>query len=500
MNTMTEGWALAWQLITNADPELVRITALSLQVSATACAIGALFGLLLGAWLAVARFPGHALAVWLVNTLLALPAVVVGLLVYLLLSRSGPLGELGILFTPSAMVVAQSVLVTPLIAALSRRLVMAALADGGDQLRSLGAGPLTTSLLMLVHDRMGVATVLLTAFARAIAEVGAVMIVGGNIAGVTRVMTTTIALETSKGDLALALALGIVLLAVVGAVNGAIGLLHWLATRPLSAASQVMPHAAPRTPTPRTPRTPVATEAAPLIRADRVTVRFRSLMALNDASLTVRRGDRLILIGANGSGKTTLLRLLHGLLPCEGRCESLPLQPEGRLPRAAMLFQRPFLLSLSVWRNVWVGLWLSGVPASERSERCRQSLANVGLLEHATRSARSLSGGQQQRLGLARAWALQPDILFLDEPTASLDPGAKNEIEALIEEVANSGVTIVMSTHNLGQAKRLATRVAYLHAGRIVVERPVACFFDAEDLPPEAAQFLQGELGWRLRP
>ncbi|MGJ7607638.1 ABC transporter permease [Variovorax sp. LT1R20] len=498
MNTMTEGWSLAWQLIAGADPELVSITALSLQVSATACAIGALFGLLLGAWLAVARFPGHALAVWLVNTLLALPAVVVGLLVYLLLSRSGPLGELGILFTPSAMVVAQSVLVTPLIAALSRRLVLAALADGGDQLRSLGAGPLTTSLLMLVHDRMGVATVLLTAFARAIAEVGAVMIVGGNIAGVTRVMTTTIALETSKGDLALALALGLVLLAVVGAINGVIGALQWMATRPRSTPPQGKSQTAPRPPP--VLRTSALAEMTPLIVAERVTVRFRSLTALDDASLTLRRGDRLVLVGANGSGKTTLLRLLHGLISCEGRLKRLPLQPEGRLPRAAMLFQRPFLLSLSVWRNVWVGLWLSGVPAAERNERCRQGLAHVGLLEHATRSARSLSGGQQQRLGLARAWALQPDILFLDEPTASLDPGAKNEIEALIEEVADSGVTIVMSTHNLGQAKRLATRVAYLHAGRIVVERPVAGFFDSQDLPAEAAQFLQGELGWRLRP
>ncbi|MET0348273.1 MAG: ABC transporter permease [Rhizobacter sp.] len=498
MNTMTEAWVLAWQRIASADPELVHITALSLQVSATACAIGALLGLLLGAWLAVARFPGHALAVWLVNTLLALPAVVVGLLVYLLLSRSGPLGELGILFTPQAMVVAQSVLVTPLIAALSRRLVLAALADGGDQLQSLGAQPLTTALLMLVHDRMGVATVLLTAFARAIAEVGAVMIVGGNIAGVTRVMTTTIALETSKGDLALALALGFVLLAVVGAINGAIGLLQWIAGRSRPSAS---PAASPPPKVPRADSSPsVVAQATPLIVAERVTVRFRSQTALQDASLVLRRGDRLVLVGANGSGKTTLLRLLHGLLPFDGRCERSVLQPEGRTPRAAMLFQRPFLLSLSVWRNVWIGLWLAGVPASERNDRCRQALERVGLLEQAMRPARALSGGQQQRLGLARAWALQPDILFLDEPTASLDPGAKNEIEALIEEVADSGVTIVMSTHNLGQAKRLATRVAYLQAGRIVVERPVADFFGGDDLPPEASQFLQGELGWHLRP
>ncbi|MFO1328430.1 MAG: ABC transporter permease [Rubrivivax sp.] len=222
---MADSLALALQLITQADAQLLGIVALSLRVSFTACAIGAAAGLLLGAWLAVARFPGHGVAVWAVNTLLALPSVVVGLLVYLLLSRSGPLGAWGLLFTPTAMVIAQSVLVVPLIAALSRRLVADALTEGGDQLRSLGAGPLTAALLMLVHERLAVVTLLLTAFGRAVAEVGAVMIVGGNIAGVTRVMTTAIALETSKGDLPLALALGLVLLGVVGLIHGLIGLL-----------------------------------------------------------------------------------------------------------------------------------------------------------------------------------------------------------------------------------------------------------------------------------
>ena len=222
---MADSFVVALQLITQADAQLLGIVALSLRVSLTACAIGALFGLVLGAWLAVARFPGHQVLVWAVNTLLALPSVVVGLLVYLLLSRSGPLGSWGILFTPTAMVIAQSILVVPLIAALSRRLVADALAGGGDQLRSLGAGPLTAALLMLLHERLAVLTVLLTAFGRAVAEVGAVMIVGGNIAGVTRVMTTAIALETSKGDLPLALALGLVLLGVVGLIHGAIGLL-----------------------------------------------------------------------------------------------------------------------------------------------------------------------------------------------------------------------------------------------------------------------------------
>ncbi len=224
MNSFAQSVHTALDLIFRMDPLLARTVALSLWVSGTACLIAAAFGLVLGAWLAVARFPGHRLAVLGVNTLLALPSVVVGLVVYLLLSRSGPLGELGILFTPTAMVVAQTILVLPVIAALTRQLVGDSLRDGGDQLRSMGAGPLTCALLMLLHDRWAVLTVLIAAFGRAIAEVGAVMVVGGNIDGVTRVMTTAIALETSKGDLPLAMALGIVLLLVVGVVNLGLGL------------------------------------------------------------------------------------------------------------------------------------------------------------------------------------------------------------------------------------------------------------------------------------
>jgi ABC-type tungstate transport system substrate-binding protein len=226
MGDFAHSFSTAWSLIAHADSALLRIVALSLGVSGSACLVAAAFGLAGGAWLAVARFPGHRLAVLAVNTLLALPPVVVGLVVYLLLSRSGPLGSLGILFTPQAMVAAQTILVLPVIAALTRQLVGDSLRDGGDQLRSMGARPITCALLMLVHDRWAVLTVLIAAFGRAIAEVGAVMIVGGNIDGVTRVMTTAIALETSKGDLPLALALGIVLLLVVAMVNALIALIQ----------------------------------------------------------------------------------------------------------------------------------------------------------------------------------------------------------------------------------------------------------------------------------
>ena len=216
----------AWALVTGFDARLAEIVALSLGVSASACALAAGFGMALGAWLAVARFPGHRAIVAALNTLLALPSVVVGLVVYLLLSRSGPLGAWGILFTPRAMVVAQTILVLPVVAALTRQLIADAWRGNGEQLRSMGAGTLASALLLLLHERLALVTVLLTAFGRAISEVGAVMIVGGNIDGVTRVMTTAIALETSKGDLPLALGLGLVLLTVVGAINAAIALVQ----------------------------------------------------------------------------------------------------------------------------------------------------------------------------------------------------------------------------------------------------------------------------------
>ena len=232
-----------------------------------------------------------------------------------------------------------------------------------------------------------------------------------------------------------------------------------------------------------------------VLTIDMASVRFGNVQALSDISLSLERGQRLALVGANGSGKTSLLRLMHGLLPSTGQRVLHALQPEARAPRLAMVYQRPFLMSLSVRKNVALALWLRGWPAAERAQRCTQALQRVGLLAHAQRPARDLSGGQQQRLALARAWSVASDVLLLDEPTASLDPGAKREVEALLEDFAQEGMTLVMSTHNLGQAKRLATHVAYLEAGRLVVMAPVDEFFNGE-LPAAASSFLRGELLW----
>ena len=228
---MDEALALALGLILTGDGDLFEIVALSLRVSLTATIVACLIGLPLGAALAVTRFPGRGALVVLVNALMGLPPVVVGLVVYLQLSRSGPFGTLGLLYTPTAMIIAQTILIAPIVTALSRE-VLAGLDDEyRDQFRTLGLGLGRTIRALIWDGRFALLTVALAGFGRAIAEVGAVMIVGGNIDHLTRVMTTAIALETSKGDLGLALALGVVLLTIALSVNMAVHSVRLTAAR-----------------------------------------------------------------------------------------------------------------------------------------------------------------------------------------------------------------------------------------------------------------------------
>jgi tungstate transport system ATP-binding protein len=229
-------------------------------------------------------------------------------------------------------------------------------------------------------------------------------------------------------------------------------------------------------------------DGAPLFGLRGIGVRFGRVQALSGITLSIHAGERVALIGANGSGKSTLLRLLHGLMPhSEGAFVS---RAPGR--RQAMLFQRPHMLRASARSNVALGLWLHGTPWREARRQALTALARVGLADLADRNARTLSGGQQQRMALARAWALQPEVLLLDEPTASLDPTAKRDVEALIAEAAQ-GRTLVFASHNLGQVKRLASRVIYLEHGRLLADMPVHDFFTG-DLPLEARLFVKGEL------
>jgi len=219
MQHVGDALALAITLIGSLDPGLFEIVALSLEVSLTAVAVAGMIGLPLGALIAVGRFPGRAVVITVVNALMGLPPVVVGLLVYMLLSNSGPLGVLELLYTPTAMIVAQTILVTPIVTALTRQTIDDLKVEYDDQLRVLGRSPLQKTATLLWEGRHSLLTALLAGFGRAIAEVGAVIIVGGNINHVTRTMTTAIALETSKGDLALALALGLILLTLAFAAN-----------------------------------------------------------------------------------------------------------------------------------------------------------------------------------------------------------------------------------------------------------------------------------------
>ncbi|MCC7048925.1 MAG: ABC transporter permease [Alphaproteobacteria bacterium] len=221
MTEIADAFAAALRLIVGLDAELAQIIGLSIRVSLTAVVLAAIVALPAGAALAVFRFPGRRVVVVLLNALMGLPPVVVGLAVYLLLSRSGPVGFLGWLFTPAAMVTAQTILIAPLIAAVARQSMAELWAEYADELRSLGVGPARTIATLLWDGRFGLLTAILAGFGRASAEVGAVIMVGGNIAHVTRTMTTAIALETAKGELALALGLGIVLLAISIGVNAA---------------------------------------------------------------------------------------------------------------------------------------------------------------------------------------------------------------------------------------------------------------------------------------
>ncbi len=220
MHELSQGLAQALRLVAGLDSPLFAIVWLSLKVSSVAVVCAALIALPCGAWLAVSRFPGRNIILAMINGLMGLPPVVVGLLVYLMLSRAGPLGPLGLLFTPSAMMLAQTVLVLPIICALTVQVIQDAWGEYREQMLSLRATPWQSVRALLWDTRFSLMTTVLAGFGRAIAEVGAVMIVGGNIDGVTRLMTTAIALETSKGDLPLALALGMVLIALVIAING----------------------------------------------------------------------------------------------------------------------------------------------------------------------------------------------------------------------------------------------------------------------------------------
>lgn len=216
---------------------------------------------------------------------------------------------------------------------------------------------------------------------------------------------------------------------------------------------------------------------------------------IDDMTFTLEAGRRTVILGPNGAGKSLTLRLCHGLLqPTSGHVRWMGDAAEPMLHQA-MVFQRPVLLRRSVMANVEYGLRVRGVPGAERRRRAEEALHRTGLARFANRPARLLSGGEQQKLALARAWTLKPEVLFLDEPTASLDPAATHGVEEIILAMHAEGTRIVMTTHDLGQARRLADEAMFLHKGRLLEKRPADAFFEKPE-SGEAAAFLKGELRW----
>jgi tungstate transport system ATP-binding protein len=227
---------------------------------------------------------------------------------------------------------------------------------------------------------------------------------------------------------------------------------------------------------------------------DRVSYAINGAAIIHDLSFTLAAGSRTIILGPNGAGKSVTLRLCHGLLrPTSGTIRWSGPYAGDPMRRQAMVFQRPVMLRRSALANVAYGLKLAGVPRGERGERARTMLQRVGLLALADRPARTMSGGEQQRVALARAWALQPEVLFLDEPTASLDPAAARAVESIIDAIHAAGTKIVMTTHNLGQARRLADEILFLDKGRLVERAPAKQFFHSP-VTREVTAFLREEL------
>jgi tungstate transport system ATP-binding protein len=227
---------------------------------------------------------------------------------------------------------------------------------------------------------------------------------------------------------------------------------------------------------------------SPMFQLERVGVRYGSAWALQSVSLSIGTGERVALVGPNGSGKTTLLRVLNGLIePSTGTVQ------RPATTRQTFLFQRPFMLRTTAQHNVALGMWLRGARWRDACKQADEALARVGLAALAQHSARTLSAGQQQRLALARAWVLASDVMLLDEPTASMDPDARREVEALLREFTSGQQTLIFSSHTLGQVRRLASRVICLQDGRIQADLPVQEFLDRSDTA-ESGLSIEGEL------
>nr|WP_290668810.1 ABC transporter permease [Ardenticatena sp.] len=472
MQTVWEGLIQAIHLLLSGDPTIREVAGLTLFVSGSATLLSLLVGLPIATMLAFSRFRGRTFLMSLINVGMGMPPVIVGLVVALLLWRSGPLGALGLIYTPAAMILAQALLALPLIIGLSQ----AALEHLDPRLRlqllGLGASSVQMVRTLLWEARLPILAAIMAGFGAAISEVGASMMVGGNIAHQTRVLTTAIVLETSRGNFATAMALGILLLLLAW---GTIFVLTTLQHRAIPDTSPHTPTPIPprARPSPPTPARPITT-TTPCLRLENVRIEEAGRTLLDIAQLDIFDGQTLVVIGPNGAGKSTLLHLLAGIRrPTTGRLvwRGTPLPPRPSPDyrrRLAIVMQDPLLLDRSVADNVALGLQFRGLSRHECDERVHTWLARLGIAHLAARHARTLSGGEAQRVALARAFATEPDILLLDEPFSALDAPTRQALRSdLADLLRETGQTAVLITHERDEAAMLGDRIAVLLGGRV---------------------------------
>ena len=389
MSDIAQGMYQAVNLIVAFDGDLMEIVLRSLQVSLSSLLFASIIGLPLGTLLAINKFRGKRIIVILLNSMIGLPPVVVGLVVYILLSRTGPFGVLGLLFTPSAMIIAQTIIIMPLIASVAYQVVSEIWDSYKDLLISLNATLAQSTKTLLWDARSGLLTACLAGFGRAIGEVGAVMIVGGNIDHATRVLTTAIALETGKGDFALALALGIILIGLAVIVNF---ILHLVSDKKMGVG--------------------VNTDNT-IVTLKNVNFQRNGDAILEEVNAEVMGNGICLVMGPNGSGKTSLLRVMNGLEKIQSGEIVWHTKEHSLRGNRSLVFQSPVLMRRNVIENVAYPQLLRGESRKVAYERARRIMQNLGLGTQENLMAHNLSGGEKQKMALARALIVDPQVLFL---------------------------------------------------------------------------------------
>ena len=472
--------------------ELAKIIGVTLQMACFSTVISTVIGVPLGILIGLSDFRGKRILMRVLNTLMGLPPVIAGLIVFFILSRSGPLGTFRLLYTVTAMVIAQVLIITPIVCGISATALSELAPRVHETVRGFGLSRAREILYLLYQSRSQLISMVFVAFGRSIGEVGAVMLVGGNVQYKTRVMTTAIMLETNKGNFEFAIALGVLLLLISFIINSlALSLEErthgmeprsWF-RRKARSLSSALGDSIPALRLPQPVPGTLAFGAQDLVKD------YGTRRVLDAGELDLRFGNSYALIGPNGAGKTTLIRIFAGTLEPTGGTIQSNVGHIGYLP------QKPYLFDFTVRKNVEIALAESDLPKEEVAVRVDWALRQVGMEHLVNQRGSHLSGGESQRVALARLLAMDCDALLLDEPTSSMDIRGTLLVEkALAEYRRRTGCVVLVSTHAPSQAGRLAEEILFLDEGTVLEQGPSAQLL-AEPMEQQTQEFLAY---WRL--